>query len=156
MNSGSNRKPAIRLALWKNEYAQGSRDPFAKGKLTLPLDSILELMDEWARGTLPVDKDGNAVLNVSAWTKDDGANEKAPDLSGQATTPAELRDYYQRTGKDQPQVNYAQPLVPWDLPQSLQQQGGQQAPAPQAPAPQGYQQAPAQQPVGAGTSRPLF
>lgn len=158
--SGSkDRKPAIRVSLWKNAYAQGERDPFAKGKLTIPLDSLLELMDEWARGSLPVDSQGHAVLNVSAWTKDANAHEKAPDLSGQATSPAELRDYYQRTGKDQPQQEYAQQLVPWDLPQSVQHLAGQAtptAPAPAAPQQGGYQQQqpPAAAPVGAG--RALF
>jgi len=176
--SGSNveRKPAIRVSLWRNQYAQGERDPFAKGKLSIPLDCLAELLAEWAAGTLPVDRDGNAQLNVSAWGKKPDASENAPDMSGQASSPAELRDYYQRTGKDMPQQSYAQPMVPWDLPQSVQQLFGgapaQQAPqqgyqvpshAPLPPAyqqqapQQGYQQqAPAQQPVGAPTGRPLF
>lgn len=181
MTFGSNaeRKPAIRVSLWRNEYAQGERDPFAKGKLSIPLDCLAELLDEWAKGSLPVDSQGHAVLNVSAWGKKGDAHEKAPDMSGQATSPAELRDYYQRAGKDMPQQSYAQQLVPWDLPQSLQrlvgqvpaapaQQGYQPAPvenyqqqAPQqgyaaAPAQQ-YQQAPAAAPAPvAATSRPLF
>jgi hypothetical protein len=178
MTYGSNaeRKPAIRVSLWRNEYAQGERDPFAKGKLSIPLDCLAELLAEWAAGTLPVDRDGNAQLNVSAWSKKSGAHEKAPDLSGQATSPAENRDYYQRNpDKTPPQQGYANPMVPWDLPQSVQQLfGGAPAQQPQqgyqvpshAPLPpayqqqapqQGYQQqAPAQQPVGAPTGRPLF
>ena len=182
MQTGSNdRRPSIRISLWRNEFAQGDRDPFAKGKVTIPLDCLTELLDEWARGTLPVDRDGNAQLNVSAWGKKEGAHPKAPDMSGQASSPAELRDYYQRTGKDMPQQEYAAPLVPWDLPQSLQrlvgqvpaapaQQGYQPAPvenyqqqAPaqpypsHAPLPPQYQQAPAAAPAPvAATSRPLF
>ena len=184
MTFGSNaeRKPAIRVSLWRNEYAQGERDPFAKGKLSIPLDCLAELLDEWAKGSLPVDSQGHAVLNVSAWGKRPDAHEKAPDMSGQATSPAELRDYYQRNpDKTQPQQSYAQQLVPWDLPQSLQrlvgqvpaapaQQGYQPAPvenyqqqAPaqpypsHAPLPPQYQQAPAAAPAPvAATSRPLF
>jgi hypothetical protein len=158
MQSGSNRKPAIRVSLWKNEYAQGERDPFAKGKLSIPLDCLSELLHEWAAGTLPVDSQGNAQLNVSAWTKDGNAHEKAPDLSGQATSPAELRDYYQRSGKDMPQTSYAQPLVPWDLPKSVQAligqgAGGQESAAPVPAAAPVYQQ---QAAAAATTARPLF
>ena len=158
MQSGSNgqRKPAIRLSLWANQFAQGPNDPSAKGKLSIPLDCLCELLSEWAAGSLPVDRDGNAVLNISAWRKKEGAHERAPDMSGQASQPSELRDYYQRTGKDAPQQDYARPLVPWDLPQNVQtlipapQQGYQPAPVQpyqqQAPVQQGYQQqAPVQQ-----------
>jgi hypothetical protein len=160
MQSGSNYKPAIRVSLWKNEYAQGERDPFAKGKLSIPLDCLAELLDEWAAGTLPVDRDGNAQLNVSAWTKREGAHENAADLSGQATSPADqrdiLRDFYQRNpDKTPPPPRFAEQLVPWDLPQSVQRLFGG-APA-QQPQQARQQQAPAQQPVGAATTgRPLF
>jgi len=176
MQSGSNYKPAIRVSLWRNEYAQGERDPFAKGKLSIPLDCLVELLDEWARGTLPVDRDGNAQLNLSAWTKRADAHERAADLSGQATSPADqrdiLRDFYQRNpDKTPPPPRLAQPLVPWDLPQSVQHLCGgapqqpQQPPAPQQgyqPAPvQPYQQPPAypqeaHAPAPVTTARPLF
>lgn len=183
MQSGSNqRKPAIRPSLWRNQYAQGPNDPFAKGKLSIPLDCLVELLDEWCKGTLPVDRDGHAQLDLAAWGKKEGSHERAPDLSGQVTMPAEQRAYYQRNpDKTPPEVTMAPPLVPWDLPQSLQrlvgqvpaapaQQGYQPAPvenyqqqAPaqpypsHAPLPPQYQQAPAAAPAPvAATSRPLF
>ena len=181
MQSGSNqRKPAIRPSLWRNQYAQGDRDPFAKGKLSIPLDCLVELLDEWCKGTLPVDRDGHAQLDLAAWGRKEGAHERAPDLSGQATMPAEQRAYYQRNpDKTPPEQAMARPLVTWDLPQSVQalfggapapQQGYQPAPqqgyqpAPQqgyqqqAPVQQGYQQQGYQQqaPAQPATARPLF
>ena len=135
------------LALWKNTYKQpGTRQPDAKGSLSIPISVLRELVNAYQNKTLPTERDernnGQEIIKIpaSAWLNNSD-NEKAPKIKAEVRGWQEHLDIEAKKAAQADQNAASGGGGDWGF------GGGQQQP----PAQQ--QQPPAQQqPVGAGSA----